>query len=533
MSVNENALINAGIQASLFDRDQLNRLRTLSRVSRQSMLEVLSLELGLPRAAFYMALADAHGLPYARLESWTVDDAALARLPASLLKRQPMVPARDGDGALFLALSDPTDQVAVETALRVLGAQTRLAVAEPAALAPLLSRFLPASGREENQDDPVGMFDALLRDALLRRASDIHIESVRDGVRVRLRVDGRMQAWGGVLPKAPGEGMISRIKVLSGMDIAESRAPQDGGLNYPAREGAEPVEMRVASVPIKFGERLTLRVMKSDPGRQTLDSLGMSAAMIARLRGVLDHPHGIVLVTGPTGSGKSTTLYAVLRELDANALNILTAEDPVEQVIPGISQVQAGGKTSFAGALRSFLRHDPDVILVGEIRDLETADVALKAATTGHLVLSTLHTNTAVGAITRLADIGCERFLIGSTLHGIIAQRLVRMLCPHCRKPRPAGEEEARLLGLEGRAAEIHEPAGCPRCLGTGYRGRIGLFEALWPDGELAEKVASGAGERELARAARDYWRLGEDARDKVLGGLTSLAEVRPYLHIF
>jgi type IV pilus assembly protein PilB len=276
-----------------------------------------------------------------------------------------------------------------------------------------------------------------------------------------------------------------------------------------------------------------MRVMKSDPGRQTLDALGMPPFMVTRLREALDHPHGIVLVTGPTGSGKSTTLYAVLRELDANALNILTAEDPVEQVVPGISQVQVSGKVGFAGALRSFLRHDPDVILVGEIRDFDTADVALKAATTGHMVLSTLHTNTSVGAITRLADIGCERFLVGATLHGIIAQRLVRMLCPHCRQARPATAEEGKLLGVdEMDDCTLYEPKGCPRCLGSGYRGRLGLFEALWLDGDLAERISNGAGERELAQNAADYWLLADDARDKAKRGVTSLAEVRPFLSL-
>lgn len=533
MVLNEAALINAGLQAGLFERELVNRLRGQARVSRLPLLEALSRELGLPRTAFYLALAEAHGLPYAQLGSWVLDGASAARLPGTLLKRHPMVPLRTPEGTLYLAVSDPADQLGVETARRILGATTPLAVAEPEAIGPLLAQFAPREARDTASEEPVALFERLVREALLRRASDIHIESIKEGVRVRLRVDGRMQPWGGLLPSNLGDGMISRVKVLSGMDIAESRAPQDGGLNYPIGDGAEPVEMRVASVPAKFGERLTLRVMKSDPGRQTLDALGMPPFMIKRLQEGLAHPHGIILVTGPTGSGKSTTLYAVLRELDANALNILTAEDPVEQVIPGITQVQVSGKVGFSGALRSFLRHDPDVILVGEIRDFDTADVALKAATTGHMVLSTLHTNTSVGAITRLADIGCERFLVGATLHGIIAQRLVRMLCPHCRQARSATPEESQLLGAQemGECA-IFEPKGCPRCLGSGYRGRVGLFEALWLDAGLAECIGNGAGERELGKAAGDYWRLGEDARDKVRRGLTSLGEVRPYLHL-
>lgn len=530
MIQNEAALINAGLHIGLYDRDAVNRLRGQARVSRQPLLDTLSRELGLPRTAFYLALSEAHGLPYAHLDRWTVDTQLVGRLPPALLKRHLMAPVRDEAKVLYLAVNDPSDHVGIETARRILGPETPLAIAEPEALSPLMAMHVAAEVRDAGAEDPVALFDRLVRDALLRRASDLHIESAKDGVRVRLRVDGRLQACGGLLPKALGDGLISRVKVLSGMDIAESRAPQDGGLNYPLGEDQEPVEMRVASIPAKFGERLTLRVMKSDPGRQTLDSLGMEAAMVARLREALSHPHGIVLVTGPTGSGKSTTLYSVLRELDAGSLNILTAEDPVEQIVAGVTQVQVSGKVGFAGALRSFLRHDPDVILVGEIRDFDTADVALKAATTGHMVLSTLHTNSAASAITRLADIGCERFLIGATLHGVIAQRLVRMLCAHCRQPRPASSAEREWLGHADADIQIYDPGACARCLGTGYRGRIGLFEALWVDSGLTEQIATGANEHQLTLAARDYWRLSDDARTKVLSGQTSLEEARPYL---
>lgn len=527
----EATLIQAGLQAGLFDNDQVARLRPLARAQRQSLLDALAGELSLPQTAFYLALAQVRGLPYARLGSWPVDEGALGRLPATLLKRHPMAPLSDPEGRLHLVVANPDDALGVETARRVVG-NLPLALAEPEGLAALLRRL---RGREASQEgageDPVGLFQRIVREAGLRRASDIHIEAIKNGVQVRLRVDGRMEALGAPLARDLGDALISRVKVLSGMDIAESRAPQDGGLAYPVREGGEPVEMRVASIPIKFGERLTLRVMKSDPNRQKLDALGLPAVMAARLRDALGHPHGIVLVTGPTGSGKSTTLYCALRELDADSLNILTAEDPVEQVIPGISQVQVNAKVGFASALRSFLRHDPDVVLVGEIRDLDTADVALKAATTGHMVLSTLHTNSAPGAITRLQDIGCERFLLGATLRGILAQRLVRQLCPHCRREVEADTAARQLLQQPADAPlRLWEPAGCPRCLGSGYRGRIGLYEALWVDAELAAAIAAGAGERELAARARDYWRLADDARAKVLAGQTSLEEARVYL---
>ncbi|KAB2921542.1 MAG: type II/IV secretion system protein, partial [Dechloromonas sp.] len=304
-TLNEASLINAGLQAELFDRDLVNRLRAQARANRMSLLDALSRELALPRTAFYMALAQIHGLPYARLDTWELDLNYAARLPGTLLKRHAMAPLRRPDDELILAVSDPSDQVGIETARRVIGSGTPLAVIDPEALAPVLARFAPSDARDSSAEDPVAIFDRLLRDAVLRRASDIHVESVKDGVRIRLRVDGRMQAWGGLLAKELGEGLISRLKVLAGMDIAESRAPQDGGLAYTTSDSGNPLEMRVASVPIKFGERLTLRIMKSDPGRQSLDALGMPPFMVDRLRQALANPHGIVLVTGPTGSGKS------------------------------------------------------------------------------------------------------------------------------------------------------------------------------------------------------------------------------------
>ncbi|MDR1853637.1 MAG: type II/IV secretion system protein, partial [Azoarcus sp.] len=435
--LNETTLIQAGLQAGLFDNDTLARLRPVARTRRVSLMEALANDCSLPQTAFYLALAEIRGLPYAQLSKWTPDEVLLAKLPATLLKRHPMAVLRDAGGTAHLATANPDDALGIEAARRALGALP-LALAEPEGLSTLLLRLRGKEAAATGEvDDPVKLFERVVREAFLRRASDIHIESIQNGARVRLRVDGRLQTMGAPLAKDLGDALISRVKVLSGMDIAEARAPQDGGLIYPTGEG-EAIEMRVASAPVKFGERLTLRVMKSDPGRQKLDALGLSAAMTARLREALAHPHGIVLVTGPTGSGKSTTLYCALRELDADALNILTAEDPIEQVIPGVSQVQVNSKIGFAAALRSFLRHDPDVILVGEIRDLDTADVALKAATTGHMVLSTLHTNSAPGAVTRLSDIGCERFMLGATLRGILAQRLVRMLCPHCKREREA-----------------------------------------------------------------------------------------------
>ncbi|MDR0564958.1 MAG: GspE/PulE family protein [Azoarcus sp.] len=530
-AANESALIQAGLQAGLFSNEQLARTKPIARARRLSLLEALSVEFSLPKTAFYLALAELRGMPFAHLSRWRPDEVLCNKLPATLLKRHPITVLRNPSNVAHLVTANPDDVTGIESVRRVLG-MLPLALTEPEGLELLISRLAGKEALAESSNiDPVTLLDRIVREALLRQASDIHVEATREGARVRLRVDGKLEIIGAPLSKELGEGLISRVKVLSGMDISEIRAPQDGGLIYPVPD-TEPIEMRVASSPVKFGERLTMRVMKSDPGRQTLDALGLPPAMTVRLRDALNHPHGIVLVTGPTGSGKSTTLYCALRELDADSLNILTAEDPIEQLIPGVSQMQINGKVGFATALRAFLRHDPDVILVGEIRDHDTADVALKAATTGHMVLSTLHTNSAPGAVTRLLDIGCERFMLGATLRGILAQRLVRMLCPHCRTESEATPRERQRLKADNDEfpVKLWRANGCPRCLGQGYKGRIGLYESLWIDEEISSAISNGASEQEIAALSKNYWQLADDAREKVLAGMTSLEEVENFL---
>ncbi|MDZ7753595.1 MAG: GspE/PulE family protein [Gammaproteobacteria bacterium] len=377
--------------------------------------------------------------------------------------------------------------------------------------------------------DATGLLDDIMKDAHLRRATDVHFEPEKLGYRIRLRVDGHMQEFKRPLGEAEGDAVVTRIKVLANLDIAEQRLPQDGGMTYQIQQWeVPPNDIRIATVPTRWGERVTLRLLGQGTGGFNLSQLGMPEFILAPFQAALDRPHGIILVTGPTGSGKSTTLYAALRELDTDELNVLTVEDPIEQVIEGISQVQVSTKVGFAQALRSFLRHDPDVILVGEIRDLDTAETALKAAMTGHLVLSTLHTNDAVSAITRLADIGVPPYLIGSTLIGVMAQRLVRRLCPHCREPVPPEMDTPPVRGAPDLGVAPYRPKGCPLCLGTGYLGRVGLYESLWIDPALGEMVAAGAREDELRRAAGErYHTLLQDGREKIGAGLTSRAEVQ------
>ncbi len=378
-------------------------------------------------------------------------------------------------------------------------------------------------------EDAVTLCEQLLATATLHNASDLHIDTFEDGVRVRLRVNGQLEDFRWVDAER-GLTLISRIKVLSGLDIAERRAPQDGRMRY--EHGDVKIDIRVASLPAKKGERLTLRLLARDTDRLTLPRLGMSAHHLELFNAAIRKPHGMVLLTGPTGSGKSTTLYAAIRQLLAEApLNVITIEDPVEYQIDGITQVEIdqAEKVTFASALRSALRHDPDVIMVGEIRDPETASIAVKAALTGHLVFSTLHTNTAVGAVTRLRDMGVPLYLVAATLRLAVAQRLVRRLCRHCAKAQQCPGTLAAALGrpeLEGQL--INEPVGCLYCGQRGYSGRLALFEAAPNDAAFAKLISVGAADEEMTALMNDNGlpTITDDATDKLRSGATSAAEL-------
>lgn len=531
MAVTETTLIEAGIRVGLVDPEALKGLRLLAKRERLPLLEVITRAGRFPEAALYQALADVHNIPYLQPGELKVDHEALALLPRTMRQQRPMLPVRR-NGEQLLALADPEDRMTLERAERAIGRPLLPALADPRALRAAVLRSgdegtgPTAVAGEDN--DPVELLDQVMKEVYLRRASDVHFEPVEGAMRIRLRVDGRMQEYGRLLSLSEEEALMNRIKVLAGLDIAEQRMAQDGALKYTISNwDIGETDIRVATIPTRWGERGTMRILGQETGDLSLEALGMPAEMLAEFRRAIARPYGMILVTGPTGSGKSTTLYAAIRELKVDQMNVLTVEDPVEQPIEGVSQVQVSGKVNFAQALRSFLRHDPDVILVGEIRDRETVEIGLRAAMTGHMVLSTLHTNDSVGAVTRLADIGAERFLIGSTLIGVLAQRLVRKLCRHCRQQRPATAEELQLLGLAGDSgARIYDPKGCSFCLGTGYRGRIGIFEALWINRDLRMAIAEGAGERDIREMATSLRTLWQDACAKVLGGEAALQEV-------
>ena len=390
-------------------------------------------------------------------------------------------------------------------------------IAQDLDLSRLLQEIPKIEDLLESQDDApvIRLINALLTQALRDGASDIHIEPFETRSLVRLRIDGTLRDL--IEPaRALHAAIVSRVKIMAQLDIAEKRLPQDGRMTL--RVAGRPVDVRVSTIPTGHGERVVLRLLDKQAGRLDLTRLGMDDATLAQMDKLVTQPHGIVLVTGPTGSGKTTTLYAALARLDATAQNIMTVEDPIEYDLDGISQTQVNPRIdmSFARALRTILRQDPDVVMIGEIRDLETAQIAVQASLTGHLVFATLHTNDAVSAVNRLVDMGVEPFLLASSLIGVLAQRLVRRLCAECRKP------------VVRNATTLSAAQGCAACNRSGYQGRTGIYEMLLVDDELRRLVHDRASEQQLREhaLARGMRSLREDGMRWVLQGATSLEEI-------
>jgi type II secretory ATPase GspE/PulE/Tfp pilus assembly ATPase PilB-like protein len=476
-----------------------------------------------------------------------VDPAFALRLPPALALRRMVLPFAVLDGQVYVACVDDNDLGALQAVQRVFDQPVCAQRAEPESLKRALGRIfgdgkspapviVPTRGRidprqaEADSKDSTALCDELLHAAIVRQASDVHIDPYEESLQVRFRVDGQLERYR-KLPIALHTSLVSRFKVLSGMDIAEKRAPQDGRFSHKSAQNGQSVDVRVATLPTKYGERMTLRLLAMQTESLTLERLGMFERDLRHFEDAIAKPHGMILLTGPTGSGKTTTLYAALRRLTAQEeWNIVTIEDPIEYGIAGVAQVEvdSADKVSFGKALRSVLRHDPDIVMIGEIRDRETADVAIKASLTGHLVLSTLHTNSAASVITRLSDMGVDRYLTAATVRLAVAQRLVRRLCSHCRKPRELTMAEAVALDRPDQAgATVFEAAGCMYCANRGYAGRLGVFELLPVDEELARKIADGAEEAEIAQHARvkGVPRLTDDTFEKLTKGLTTVKE--------
>lgn len=413
--------------------------------------------------------------------------------------------ARSGSGAIATDLSEELDLSHAAESLR-----------EPADLL------------ESDDDAPIIRFiNAVLGEAIRENASDIHIEPFEQRLLVRMRIDGMLHEVSAP-PTAVAPALVSRIKIMARLDIAEKRVPQDGRISI--RVANRPVDVRVSTMPSGHGERVVMRLLDKQAGRLRLDDIGMEPDALQALDRLIHLPHGIFLVTGPTGSGKTTTLYAAMMRVKDATRNVMTVEDPIEYYIDGIAQSQVNTKTgmTFARGLRAILRQDPDVVMVGEIRDLETARIAIQASLTGHVVFSTLHTNTAIGAVTRLRDMGTESYLLASSLVGVVAQRLVRVLCEACKRPAALTAAQARLLGddaLEGR--EAFGPVGCPACSGIGYRGRTAIYELVGIDDALRELIHDGAPEHALEAHARSRAPgILEVGRRKVAAGVTSADEL-------
>ena len=492
------------------------------------------------------------GFERVTLQDMTSSVPLTASFSLRFLRETFVFPYRSPDGNAVLAVVDPTDQAAQRAAQIVLGADVAIKVASSEDLAVALDQRLDQQEAETNdaltaqlrEDDIESLRDLasgapvvravndLLEKAVELRASDIHIEPLQNGLVVRMRIDGLLRvvpAPANVLPQA----VISRIKIVASLNIAERRLPQDGAARL--RVGRADVDIRVAIMPMQHGESAVIRILPKDRGLLVVEKLGFSTPDEEKLRRLLALPHGMIIVTGPTGSGKTTTLATVLSILNEPIRKILTIEDPVEYEIPGVnqSQVKPAIGLTFAAALRSFVRQDPDVIMVGEVRDSETAHVAVHAALTGHLVLTTLHTETAAAAVPRLLDLGVEGYLLRSVLRAVIAQRLVRQLCERCKSPRRLDDadlaEDPRLAAFGFRCGDvIHEPRGCERCAGTGYRGRLGVFEVLELTNELRELIGEktdGLKIDEMAIRAGMTTML-DDGIAKCCAGLTSPAEI-------
>jgi general secretion pathway protein E len=499
----------------------------------------------------------------ARGEDALVEDVALAaagetllpiNIPYGFAKRFGVALLGEGDGRLLVAMREGADPRALIEVRRYLARSFDVQFTDPPQFDRILSERYAMDGQAaadaagslglgdelsslasdlptaedllDSADDApaIRLINGIIADAARQGVSDIHIEPYETGLIVRMRVDGLLRETLRMPPHV-APVVVSRIKVMARLDIAERRVPQDGRIGLTL--GGKLLDVRVSTLPSRSGERVVLRILDKENAGLDLDVLGMPPAIDAVFREALAEPNGIVLVTGPTGSGKTTSLYAGLRQLNDGTRNILTVEDPVEYAVEGVGQTQVNDKVglSFATGLRAILRQDPDVVMVGEIRDRETADIAVQASLTGHLVLSTVHTNDAIGAITRLRDMKIEPFLLASTLRAVIAQRLVRRLCPICRVPVQATGSVSALLGFDNGTV-IYEARGCPECNNSGYRGRIGVFETVRIDDTIRRLINAGGDEAVIANHAfRNSPNLGSAARALVREGVTTAEE--------
>lgn len=548
------------ISEGLISEGQLNVALREQKIRNAKLGEVL-IALGfITQDAFADVLSSQMGIQTVNLRQVGVDDSAVRLVPEDILKKNMVIPFgydEKNRNVLKVAMADPMnfaaiDDISIVTNMEVVpyfcpsvqislqldrlyGKEQAKKAAEQFQQehASEMQAITPVStsAKDDSQEDApiVRLVNTMLETAVRQGASDVHIEALEREVRVRFRIDGclveNMDYDKSILP-----ALVARIKIISNLDISEKRKPQDGRLTV--HVDAKEYDVRVSVLPTVFGEKVVMRLTSKDGLTKDKKFLGLSARDLPRFDSIMGNPHGIILVTGPTGSGKSTTCYTVLSELNKESVNIITVEDPVEANINGINQVQVNVKAdlTFASALRSILRQDPDIIMIGEIRDGETAQIAVQASITGHLVISTLHTNSTASSITRLVDMGIEHYLIGDSVVGIIAQRLVRRLCPKCRKPHMATLEERKMLNItDMRPITVYEPVGCKECGNIGYKGRVGVYEIMTVSHKLSTMIAAKASSDEIEKqaVAEGMTTLRMAAAEYVMQGVTTISEMQ------
>ncbi len=544
------------IDEHMITEEQLAQALPIAQESQKKIGEVL-VELGfVTEEGIANALSRQLGIDVVTLNGAKIDEDLLKLVNGTLLRKHTMIPfeyARDNLNVVHVAMADPMDMTAIDDFAIVSNMQVEPVIATTREIMMALDKYYgdsetmmaaeryakeremaeqaqqnQAANEDVNSSPIVQLVKSMIEQGARQRASDIHIEALEKIVRVRYRIDGALyERFTYDIHLLPA--IIARIKILGGMDIAEKRKPQDGRITMmiDRRE----FDIRVSVLPTVFGEKCVMRLAQKNNLTRDKSELGLSEQDMAEFDDILKNPHGIILVTGPTGSGKSTTLYTALHELNNEEVNIITVEDPVEANIDGVNQVQVNPKANltFQTALRSILRQDPDIIMIGEIRDSETAEIAVQASITGHLVVSTLHTNSAAGTLTRLMDMGVESYLLADSMVGVIAQRLVRRLCPACKKPVEATEEEKELLELsDDKPVQLYRPCGCPQCGNTGYIDRIGIYEIMRITPEIREAISHRKSTQEITQVAlkQGMRTLQSSARELVRGGVTSVAEM-------
>ncbi len=524
-----------------------------------SLLGEVLVELGFASDQVIMQhLARAYGVPYARITPRLADPRIGDILPRDFVEAHCVLPLFKVNNFLTIAVSEPANLFLLEEIERITGLKVQIVASTSADIRATIQAYLPSANvfviddiyddvdiqefrssdknaldlgaieQMSGQSPVIKLVNYLLYQAITDRASDIHIEAHDHECRVRFRVDGRLISKL-MPPYQMHPAVVSRIKIMAGMDIAERRIPQDGDLHV-AVDG-RPIDLRISTMPAKFGEKVVIRIIDNRNTIISVEKLGMRPELTVQWRELINEPNGMVLVTGPTGSGKSTTLYSAIVEIATEEINVSTVENPVEAQLPGINQFQVNEKAGFTFpiALRSLLRQDPDVLMVGEIRDLDTATIATQAALTGHLVLSTLHTNDAVSAVTRIVNMGIEPYLVAAMLRGVLAQRLVRKICPHCKAESEPNESVKTMVDKElSTPTTFFEGTGCARCHGSGYAGRLGIHELFVPSEVMVDCIARGATLQELRDSAQEHGHqpLCHDGFYKAAAGLTSIDEV-------